>query len=137
MDFTYKRVNRTFIERPIIPVTVRNPKNSRSNKYYALIDSGSDECIFDAEFGEALGIVIKSGNKRQLHGVIEGKTQPYWMHDIEIEVGGWPHKISAGFMYKLARNGYGVLGRAGFFDQFKSIKFEHRRGRIEIKRLDE
>lgn len=136
MDFVYKKINNAKIARPIIPITVRNPKNGKHQKYYALVDSGSDECIFDAEIGEVLGIDIKKGAQKKLHGVIEGKTQSYWLHDIEIEVGGWPYRISAGFMYKLARNGYGVLGQSGFFDRFKSVKFEHQRGRVEIKRLE-
>lgn len=133
MDFVYKKVNNAKIARPIIPITVRNHKNDRQLKYYALVDSGSDECIFDAEVGEALGIEIKKGLKRSVHGVVEGKTQPYWIHTIEIIVGGWSYRISAGFMYKLARTGHGILGQAGFFDQFKSVKFEHKRGRIEVK----
>lgn len=136
MDFVYKKINNAKIDRPIIPINVRNISSGKHLKYFALVDSGSDECIFDAELGEALGINIKKGQKREVHGVVEGKTQPYWIHAIEIEVGGWPYRISAGFMYKLARTGHGILGQIGFFDQFKSIKFEHKRGRVEIKRYD-
>ncbi len=136
MDFVYKKVTGTKIERPIIPIVVRNLKNQKAIKYYSLVDSGSDECIFDAEVGEAIGIDVKKGEPRKLRGVIEGEAKPFWMHSIEIEVGGWPYRVQAGFMYEIARCGYGILGQRGFFDQFKSVKFEKRRGKIEIKRLE-
>lgn len=42
--------------KPIIPVQVSNGKNKL--EYAALIDSGADFCIFDAEIGECLGLDI-------------------------------------------------------------------------------
>lgn len=47
--------------RPIIPIRISD-KNS-SLKYAALIDSGADFNIFDAELAEYLGIHIKLGSK--------------------------------------------------------------------------
>ncbi len=120
----------------MIWVKILNPKTGKEIQYYALIDSGSDECIFDAEVGEAIGLNIKKGTPRPLQGVIEGKKATYWIHDVELKVGGWPYKVPIGFMYDLAKVGYGLLGQRGFFDQFKSVKFEKRKGNIEIKRFD-
>jgi len=44
--------------KPIIPIGISH--KDKKIKYLALIDSGADFCIFDAEVGKYLGIDIKS-----------------------------------------------------------------------------
>ena len=44
------------ILRPIIPIFLST--NKRTVRYQALIDSGADFCIFDAEVGEYIGLDI-------------------------------------------------------------------------------
>ena len=56
------------ILKPIIPIKIKFKENSI--KYNALIDSGADFCIFDAEVGEYLGIDIKSGKKEIVGGIV-------------------------------------------------------------------
>ena len=86
MQFVYKRFA-SGIERPIIPIIVRNPLNQQWVRYLALIDSGADCCIFAGEIGELIGLAVTGGTERQVCGVVAGQLRPYYLHEIEIEVG--------------------------------------------------
>lgn len=62
----------TSILKPVIPISIL--VNSQELRYAALIDSGADFCIFDAEIGDNLGIDISSGLKIEFGGIQEGKV---------------------------------------------------------------
>jgi hypothetical protein len=131
MKFAYKRFA-SGIERPIIPIIVRNPATQQSVRYLALVDSGADECIFAGEIGELIGLDVSGGRKQTVSGVVAGQTRPYYVHEVEIEVGGWSRPAAIGFMPDLAPNGHGLLGQTGFFDLFSFVKFERPNGIIEL-----
>jgi hypothetical protein len=131
MKFTYKRFANG-IERPIIPIIVRNPATRQSVRYLALADSGADECIFAAEIGELIGLDVLGGRERSVSGVVARQIRPYYVHNVEIEVGGTRRRSAVGFMPDLAANGHGLLGQTGFFDLFSFVKFERRNGIIEF-----
>jgi hypothetical protein len=131
MKFTYKRFA-SGIERPIIPIIVRNPASRQSVRYLALVDSGADECIFAGEIGELIGLDVSAGRERRVSGVVAGQTRPYYVHEIEIEVGECSRPSAVGFMPDLAPNGHGLLGQRGFFDLFSFVKFERPKGIIEL-----
>ena len=59
----------TNIFKPIIPIELTF--SNHAIRYAALIDSGADFCIFDAEIGEELGIDIHSGSREVFGGVQE------------------------------------------------------------------
>jgi hypothetical protein len=130
MKFDYKRYDANTL-RPVIPVKLKNGEASIS--YEVLVDSGADLCIFNAEIGEAIGIVIKNGKPKEVFGV-GGKSSLYFLHDVEIEVGGWTYKIKAGFMPNVAGNvmDYGLVGQNGFFDNF-IVKFDLIKEEVELK----
>jgi hypothetical protein len=87
MKFSYKRYGAT-TERPVIPIKLKHGDTSIG--YEVLVDSGADLCIFDAEIGEALGLDMKKGRPREVFGV-GGKASVYYLHKVEIEVGGWTY----------------------------------------------
>jgi hypothetical protein len=134
MKFAYKRFT-SGIERPIIPVIIRNPVTEQSVRYLALIDSGADQCIFAGEIGELIGLDVTAGAKHTVSGVVAGETRPYYLHEVEIEVGGLRRSAAVGFMPDLATNGHGLLGQVGFFDVFSFVKFERPKGTIELGAL--
>jgi len=98
------------------------------------VDSGADFCIFDAQIGEILGIDIESGEPRSVSG-ITGVSENYFIHTVNIEVGGWTYKTKVGFLLNIAQLGYGVVGQKGFFDKFLII-FNYQKQRVELKRKD-
>ncbi len=128
MKFFYKRYAPELI-RPVIPVEIK--ANSRSIRYEALIDSGADLCIFDAQIAQILGINIRQG-KRQLVGGITGTERSFFVHPVHISIGGWDYGIEVGFMPDLPPFGYGVLGQKGFFEHFL-VKFDYSKTEIEVK----
>jgi len=117
------------ILKPIIPIRLKF--GDVSLRYAALIDSGADFCIFDAEIGEYLGIDILSGKKEEFGGIQEKGTSFAYFHKVILNIGGRDYPIVAGFSYDIAKHGYGVLGQKGFFDIFV-VKFDFLREEIEL-----
>jgi hypothetical protein len=87
MKFVYKRFA-SGVERPIIPIVIRNPATGPSVRHLALVDSGADRCIFAGEIGELIGLAVTAGARQSVSGVVAGQMRPYYLHDVEIEVGG-------------------------------------------------
>ena len=131
MKFNYKRLS-DGIQRPIIPVTVRNPHTKQLIRYFGLVDSGADSCIFAGEIAELIGLDIAAGRRLSVSGVVEGEQRPFYLHQVEVEIGGWSKLTAVGFMPDLSNNGHGLLGQAGFFDRFSFVKFEYPKGTIEV-----
>jgi len=135
MKFKYYKVpakpndafpSRKSIIKPLIPIRLYYKENFLD--IYALIDSGADDCLFNAEVGKKLGIDITSGEENSYRG-ITGDTTIAYFHDIEIEVGGWKYPCYAGFCYNAPLS---ALGQDGFFSLFK-IQFDYSKTEIEIK----
>lgn len=127
MKFKYKKYGR--ILRPVIPIEISG--SNLSIKYEVLVDSGSDMCIFPSEIGEIVGLDITSGILQEVRG-ITGNPEKYYLHKIDIKVGGWEYKIQAGFLPSMSKDTYGVVGQTGFFEYFV-IKFDLAKEEIEIK----
>jgi len=115
--------------KPIIPITIAIGKNEV--KYAALIDSGADFCIFDAEIGEYLGIDIKNGIPVEFGGVQERGGSTAFLHEVSLNIGGTAYKTKTGFSYDIAKHGFGILGQKGFFDVF-TVKFDLRKEEIDL-----
>jgi hypothetical protein len=110
--------------------SVRLACNKNKVKLWALIDSGADFCVFNGEIASILNIELKSGRLIDLSGFVGG-TSPAWIHQINLELEGYPSiNINAAFtesdMPELS-----LLGQRGFFDNFQ-IRFERYKDLIEI-----
>lgn len=123
----------TAILKPIIPVKII--KGDYSLQYAALIDSGADFCIFDAEIGEYLGIDIRVGRKEIFGGIQEKGGAEAFLHEIILNIGGWDYKTTVGFSYDIAKHGFGMLGQKGSFDIFV-VKFDLLKEEIELKKRE-
>lgn len=118
------------ILKPIIPVKI--VLDTRELQYAALIDSGADFCIFDAQLGEYLGIEVRNGIKEVFGGIQERGGAQAFLHEVILIVGGWRYKTIVGFSYDIAKHGFGILGQKGFFDIFV-VTFNLVRCEIELK----
>ena len=125
------------ILKPIIPIVVSG--GERFVIYDALIDSGADFCIFHAEVGEALGLDICRGKKRDFSGIQKtSKRSEAFLHKVALSVQGFGrHKIETliAFSYQISDYGFGILGQKGFLEHFP-VKFDYRKGAIEIQVRD-
>lgn len=128
MKFRYKRYGPEIV-RPVIPINITY--GNRSVFYEALVDSGADSCIFDAEIGELLGIDLLSGHPETVGG-ITGVVETYYIHQVTLTVDGRSHRVEVGFLQNIARLGYGVLGQKGFFDIFV-VTFDYVKEELELK----
>lgn len=118
------------ILKPIIPVGV--VANGKELNYAALIDSGADFCIFDADIGEYLGLDVESGEYIEFGGVQGDGSAKAFLHHVTLNVGGFIYKTKIGFSYDIARHGFGILGQKGFFDAF-AVKFDLKKEEIELR----
>lgn len=130
MKFRYARFGNVL--RPVIPIKIKN--GERAIVYQVLVDSGADMCLFDAEVGEAVGIDVRKGKLYEVFGV-GGKASAYYMHQLDMEVGGWSYTIRAGFMPHVGNRHmpYGIVGQSDFFEFFV-VKFDLRKEEIELRR---
>lgn len=143
MRFSYKRFPNPHgraILRPVIPVTLTNPRARHPPLgYEALVDSGSDRCIFPADIAELLHIDLTATDRvLYVGGVVAGERRPIYLHSIEITLGipaGPTFETVAGFMPDFSKSGHGLLGREGFFDQFSFVKFKDFDNYLDVGRL--
>lgn len=131
MKFKYKKYGIGII-RPVIPVDIKY--NNRIVGYEALIDSGADFCIFDAQIADILEIDLSDTKTQMVSGII-GRPEPYYIHKVQIIIGGWPFFMEVGFLRNIAHLGYGVLGQKGFFNRF-TTKFDYQKEEIELKPIN-
>lgn len=92
----------------------------------ALIDSGADRNLFPAEVGESIGIKIKKGRKLTTNGIGEQPITVYRHFDIELFFDQGKHfRADIDFSYEMSIL---LLGGKGFFDKFKKVTFEKKKG---------
>jgi len=124
----FLRPQEPWFARPIIPIRLTYKNNSLNIS--ALIDSGADFCLFNAEIGRRLGIQIGSGKLHKFFG-IEGSPIDTYFHSVKLQVIGIDHFIITPAAFTESRGVVAVLGQVGFFDNFR-VKFERDRNVIEI-----
>ena len=95
-----------------IPVTLRVSQARVHCK--AKVDTGSSNCIFARNLGEALGIDIETG-LRPLVGTVTGNFVAY-LHEVNLSLASFEFSGLVGFTQdpEFRRN---VLGRRGFIEQ--------------------
>lgn len=110
------------VARPIIDIVLNYKHSKLVGPIKALLDSGADNNLFPSAIGLVLGINIKKG-RRFLTCGISGDEVVVWRHyNIKIFVNGTGIETFIDFSDDY--NDIPILGQQGFFDKFKSIKFE-------------
>lgn len=104
----------TRIWRPILTVKIIHG-HATSKRFDALIDTGTDYCIFDANVGASIGIKIVNGPEGPLGGIIPGSRGRVYYHNVKLVIGSEIIDIKAGFSWDITEN---VLGHFGFFENF-------------------
>ncbi len=128
IKFPFKDTTLKWVERPFIPIKILGPKSIWEG--YALLDSGADRCLFNAEIADDIGVDL-SKCQIQNFGGIEGGNIRAKLQKIKLQVVGIEEKIevNAGFVNSNAVSA--ILGQEGFFDNLR-IKFEKDHGIIEV-----
>lgn len=135
MKFAYKKFEfppgerREFVLKPIIPVFLFRGKSFI--RIEALIDSGADFSLFDAELAGLLGIKWNQGVPHTFVGITGSRGKAYF-HSMKLKVGSWSQDIVCAFSKNVSAENYGILGQEGFFEHFQ-VAFDLPRNHIEIK----
>src|SRR5438105_14638932 len=114
--FSYQFLDSTRFLRPYIPVTLRHDSITLE-PILALVDSGADFSIFDAELSYLLDIDLTKLKTIDLAG-INGKAEGYVAH-MEIGIEDRFISIPLVFSFDFSPQGFGgIVGQLGFFDSF-------------------
>ncbi|TSC90041.1 MAG: hypothetical protein G01um10145_472 [Microgenomates group bacterium Gr01-1014_5] len=125
MIFTYRRVT-SQLGRPVIPIILKSRQKFILGS--ALIDSGSDCCVFNTQTAKILSVGLSS-KSRTIKGIGSELVNGKWGALI-IKVAGKSYKIKALFVDTVDVS-QGILGTKGFFDHF-DVKLSYRKRVIEI-----
>ena len=110
----------TRVWRPILTVQIICG-HAKSKRFDAVVDTGSDYCLFHANIGAAIGIKIDQGPEGDLGGVVGGPRAKVYYHNVKLVVATEIVDIKAGFSWDLTEN---LLGQFGFFENFM-VTFNH------------
>lgn len=90
--------------------------HTKSNRFEAVVDSGSPWCLFHGDVGTDIGIDVTKGIEQPLGGVIGGASGKSYFHKVKLCLPGTIIEVMAGFSPQLSVAG--ILGRSGFFDNY-------------------
>lgn len=91
-------------------------------EFEALVDSGSDRNLFPAYLGEIIGINFKKVKPLFINGIGGSQVEAFPVL-IKLFIGAKSYETTIDFSYEQK---IPLLGRKGFFNLFKSIKFDEK-----------
>lgn len=107
---------------PMIAIRVSYNQISISPTFDAIVDSGSDRNLFPLTLAKYLGIEFGKARPNKVYGI--GKTHiSVYPAKINIWLGSKKYETDADFS---TDQRIPLLGRDGFFNLFKSIKFDEK-----------
>ncbi len=124
---------------PLLNVIVKNPDNDKTMGYTALLDSGAFISIFHTEVAGILGIDLSKNKSIKFTGVrdsdqnMEGK--PYVVR-LMVSQKGNSHSFDSLVVFsdEVSKDGYPILGRQGFFDQFSQVCFDYSKNKFYLNK---
>lgn len=117
-----------WVKRPLLKIEVFGP--TKSKEFYALVDSGADNSLFNIEIAEFLGIDLSKAREQKFTG-ISGTIAGFYMPEIEINVEGISQKIKIPVCFVQSPTVGLLLEQEGFFDLHR-IRFEKDHDTFEI-----
>ena len=100
---------------PVIPI--RLVLGDRAVRVEGIVDSGSHCCLFHWDVGELLGLDVGGGVRDTVSGALRSTQSEVFYHRLRMDVGSERLSVRAGFTRDALQPG--LLGRDGFFDQFR------------------
>jgi len=120
--------------RPFAQAAICRPGSSQQLRCIVCLDTGADSCLFPTAFATHLGIDLITLKNNVTGGVGSSGNVTYYA-DLEIALGSGIHfKSYVGFTDAMDRQGFGLLGQAGFFEYY-NVCFYHARKTFTIETL--
>lgn len=107
---------------PLIQIRISKDNGPISYSFDALVDSGSDRNLFPLYFATYLGIHFKGVKPKKIYGIGDRFIEAYTAK-VNIWLGTKRFETEADFS---SHQKAPLLGRDGFFNLFKSIKFDEK-----------
>ena len=119
------------ISLPVLPIKLRRQQGAQTIDQRALVDTGSDNCIFHGDIGRMIGIDdIGTGDPTRIWAIKGGPPMVGYIHNIQINIGGYWFDAPALFSDESTKDP--ILGRKGFFDRFV-VTFNYPKRIVELK----
>ena len=107
---------------PYIPIRLSVSHGNPTRLINALVDSGADRNLFPLQLGQLLGINFKKMDPKMIYGIGNSQIKAY-TSKINIWVNNSKYSTEADFCSDQQTL---ILGRQGFFNLFKWLKFDER-----------
>lgn len=117
------------VYRPYVRVMLCSGHNLFPHPFTCLVDSGSDSNLFPASVGELMGIKLTKGKCVTIFGIGNSKITAY-RHQLKIYLGSINFQADVDFA---SEQPVPLLGRNGFFDHFKTVKFNEEQKFVELE----
>jgi hypothetical protein len=117
---------------PVVQVQLKKGSVT-TTPFEAIVDSGSELCIFHGGIANALKISdVTEGPHSTVGGIVPRQQVDLYEHEVRLIIGSDEFKIMAYFSPQLEIPG--LLGRRGFFDKFV-VTFDPATGSLDLKRF--
>jgi predicted aspartyl protease len=136
MKFKYRYLRdssgpgRDFIRLPLLQVRLGVGVNTTD--VVGLVDTGAQDCLFDRDVADALGIKLAPSDITREYVAVGGQPLLGHIHPIRFQIQGFSEWVEIEVAFIDAKLPYQLLGQSGFFDNYE-ISFQRYRGRFEIK----
>lgn len=117
-------------DRPAVTLQLKT-RDNRWKFFTALVDSGADFSILSAFAAIVLGINVEKLPKTTAESA-DGDLFEIYKTTVSAKVEGKEFKLPVGFSKK---NVTPIMGRAGFFEQFK-VEFDERDGKLKLSNYE-
>lgn len=107
---------------PLIPIKVSSVYGQISPQFDALLDSGSDRNLFPISLAKYLRINFGKIKSKPIYGIGKNHIKAY-PAKLTLWLGNKSYETEADFSQE---QNIPILGRDGFFNLFKSIKFDEK-----------
>jgi len=97
------------------------------------MDSGAMRCLFNIDFGNKLGIDVKSASP-SLGRSASGLMQIFY-HRIIVQILNRKFPCRVGFSAEYENEAFGLLGHEGIFDKLKRVTFNTRKKFVDLVEL--
>ena len=123
----------TIAYRPLIEIQVSNGTGTDAISILALIDSGTDGTVFNADIARSLGIDPNGCQKVRLGGI--GMSEGF-MCDIRMALTDLDFEITLPVIFIEKPPFDALLGQRHFFQNFK-VKFEKDKNTFQLAKVDQ
>ena len=104
---------------PIVPVTLIGRSGQRAATY-ALLDSGSDCCMFHSKWATRIGLNLHSGRLDSFDGIDPKTKLEVYIHRINIEIGAIRVRCDVAFSEDMGEDvNDQLIGRAIIFNKIR------------------